>query len=508
MFAKSAADDDNGTRRMAFPSRAFRPSGSAAFKSAPIHPAEMALAAVLAAWVVFVSWAFGTMHVWAQFTAMALAGLAFALAVFPRRIPDTLTIAQPVRVLVRLPLFWLGLALLGYVALQASNPAWVWRQDDKVWWLERRDALTWLPAGIDAPLDRMSTWRVLVIWASPFLAVTAAWLGLTRRRTVQFLTVLFVVNATAIALLGIVQKVSGTNKIFWEYAFKAEVFGTFIYRNHGAAYLLLGIAVALGLGIRHYLHGEARGARSTPAPVFAFLAVLLAAGVVVSTSRLGAVFGSGLMVLLLGVFATQLLRSGLARRTLPIFAAIAVTGFGGWALSQVDLERFFQRFSELTDGEGEASLHIRVSAAEMAREMWVDHPWLGIGAGGYRHLEALYSPRVPVLPREITFTDRNRHHVSRYWTHDAHNDHLQLLAELGLAGGLLAYGLLAGGLAALTARHRRSNSLVYAVLLATMTLLVLAVFDFPFLNPAILGSLALLIPLACRWADLEPTSAG
>lgn len=488
--------------------RAFRFGSSAALKSVPIHPAEKALTATLAAWLLFLPWAFGTMHVWAQGISLALAGAALLPALFPRRIPDTLDISSPVRVLLRLPLFWMGLALLGYVAIQALNPSWVWRQDDKAWWLERRAAIAWLPSGIDAPFDRMNAWRTAAIWAAPLLAASAAWIGLTRRRTVQFLLVLFVLSATAVALLGMIQKFSGTNQIFWVFTFKAEIFGSFVYRNHGAAFLLLGIAGALGLGIRHYLHGELRGSRSTPAPVFAFLAAVLAAGIVVSTSRVGAVFGAILIMLLLGTFALQLRRTGLARRTLPIIAAIIVTGFGGWFLTQVDLERFFQRFEDLAGREGEASLHTRIVAAEMAREMFADHRWFGIGAGGYRHLEPAYTGRNPMLAREIGFHGNGRHHVERYWTHDAHNDHLQLLAELGVAGGLLVYGLLAGGLSALTAGTRRRHPVVYATTAGVLVIILLAVFDFPFLNPAILGSLVLLIPLACRWADLEPASAG
>lgn len=492
---------------MSLSPRAFRPARASALKSAPIHPAETALTAVLAAWLIFLPWAFGTRDGWAQGTSLGLAALAFLLAVFPRRIPETLEVARPLRLLVRLPLFWLGLAVLGYVAVQAANPAWSFVRNETSWWLEPRDHFAWLPHGIDAPFERMNQWRVLLIWAAPVLAVTAAWLGLTRRRTVQFLAVLLVLNTTAVALLGMLQRFTGTNKIYWHFSVPGEAFGSFFYRNHGAQFLLLGLGLALGLGIRHYLHGEARGARSTPAPVFGFLAVVIAAGLVVSTSRLGAVFGAALVVVLLGVFAGQLSRTGLARRTLPLLAAIVVVGFGGWFLAQVDLSRFFQRFQDLAKGEGEASLHIRVSGAELARDMWTAQPWFGHGAAAYLHVEPHFTPGIPVLPRETMFYGNGHHHVQHFRTRDAHNDHLQLLAEMGLVGAALVYALLAAGLAALTAPARRGHPVVYATLVTVLTLVTLATLDFPFVNPAILGTFALLFPLACRWADLEPAAS-
>lgn len=492
---------------MSLSPRAFRSASAQALKSVPLHPAEKALTTVLAGWLVFLPWAFGTRDGWAQGVSLGLAGLAFVFSLLPRQIPDTREIARPARLLLRLPLFWLGLVVLSYVAVQALNPAWTYVRSESSWWLEKREHLTWLPHGIAAPFEQMNAWRMLLIWSAPFLAVTAAWLGLTRRRSVQFLAVLLVVNATAIALLGMAQRLTGTNKVFWHFAVPGEAFGSFFYRNHAAAFLLLGLGLALGLGTRHYLHGEARGARSTPAPVFGFLGVLIGAGLVVSTSRLGVVFGAALVVVLLGIFAVQLSRSGLARRTLPVLAGTVIVGFGSWFLAQVDLDRFFQRFKNLARAEGESSLHIRVSGAELARDMFNAQPWFGHGAGSFRHVETHFTPGIPVLPRETRFNARGRHSVQHYRMRDAHNDHLQLLAEMGLVGSALVYGLLAGGLAALTAPKRRGHPVVYATLVAVLTVVTLAALDLPFVNAAIIGTFTLLFPLACRWADLEPATS-
>ncbi len=490
---------------MSLTPRAFRSPNSQSLQSVPLHPAERALSGVLALWLLFLPWSLGTREIWAQWTSLGLAALAFVLALLPRRLAGYLHIAQPARVLARLPLFWMSIMLVAYVTIQALNPAWEWKSNDTYWWLEKRDYVKWLPHSVDAPMERMNPWRMLLIWSAPLLTVTAAWLGLTRRRSVQWLSVLVVLNAVAIAVLGMTQRLSGTEKIFWHYDFKHEVFGSFVYRNHGAQFLLLGLGLALGLGIRHYLHGLARGARSTPASIFAFFAIAIAAGIVVSTSRLGVVFGAGLVVLVLGIFAVNLCRAGLTQSVLPLVSAIVLVGFGIWFLSQVGMGRFFDRFQSLTKSEGEASLHIRISGAELGREMFWTQPLFGHGAGTYRHMEPSFTPNIPILPRLTRFY-KGHHTVQHFRMRDAHNDHLQLLAEMGLIGCALIYGLLAGGLAALTSPLRRTHPVVYATLATALTILALAALDFPFVNAAILGTFALLFPLACRWADLERAS--
>jgi O-antigen ligase len=472
-------------------------------KTSPIHPAEQALTGVLMLWLGLQTWAFGAMHPPTQWAALGLAALAFALALHPRNLSDLAVKLVPSRILWRLPGWWLGVALLAYVAIQALNPGWIWRIEGSNWWAGPREAISWLPSGIEAPFEKMNTWRMLVILGSPVLAGTAIWLGITRRRSVQVLATFFVLNACAIAILGVAQRFTGTNHIFWTYAFKAEIFGTFIYRNHAAAFLLLGIAAALGLAFRHYLHGEVRGARSTPAPVFAFLAVLLTAAVVVSTSRQGAVWGAILIIITCGAFAWRLTRSRIVRRALPFVAAVVVVGFGTWSLSQADLSRFFARMRGLAAQEGEASLQIRLAGAEMTRLMFRDHVLFGMGAGSFRHVEPHYAQRIPQVTQEVRFWSGGDISSPRYWLQYTHNDHLQVLAELGLLGGALVYALVAGALAALTARGRSRHPFAVSIAIGVLTLLGFAVFDFPFANPAVLSSAVFLVLVAARWAELE-----
>ena len=94
----------------------------------PLHPREKWFLGVVLLLLVFLPWAFGTMHVWSQVTALSLSLLALLLALWPRFYSSDLTEGPEFHLrswprLIRFPLFWLGLALLGYIALQAANPS-------------------------------------------------------------------------------------------------------------------------------------------------------------------------------------------------------------------------------------------------------------------------------------------------------------------------------------------------------------------------------------------------
>src|SRR5882672_11054389 len=94
----------------------------------PLHPLEKTLLTLVVAELVFLSWALSGFMVWSQFVSLALCTLALAVSLLPRNNYDSTERraplrSYPVRRLVRFPPFWLGLAFLGYMLIQALNPA-------------------------------------------------------------------------------------------------------------------------------------------------------------------------------------------------------------------------------------------------------------------------------------------------------------------------------------------------------------------------------------------------
>jgi len=118
----------------------------------------------------------------------------------------------------------------------------------------------------------------------------------------------------------------------------------------------------------------------------------------------------------------------------------------------------------------------RVAPALAAWEMFRDHPWTGVGPGAYHYGYTAYKTRVweryGNAIRGTTPTTFG----------DAHNDHLQLLAETGVPGYLLFLGVIAALWLAVRqgsgddVRSRIARTLVVPV---SGTFLMLALAQFP-----------------------------
>src|SRR3954464_14838890 len=130
----------------------------------PLHPLEKAVLVAVCVHLCFLPWALGTMHPWSQITSLVLASIGLTLALIPRLYrgdyllpihigepttqnrgpnihlsssdrkvseshpqlsafspqPSAMRLSPWPRLL-RFPIFWIGLALLGYIVLQALN---------------------------------------------------------------------------------------------------------------------------------------------------------------------------------------------------------------------------------------------------------------------------------------------------------------------------------------------------------------------------------------------------
>lgn len=110
-------------------------------KRLKIHPLEVALLWVVALHLIFLPWAIGGMRLWGQLISLGFAVVTFALALIPRHYTEEHTGANSFRLvmwprLIRFPLCWIGLLLLGYIVLQGINPAWIYRTDGINWLID------------------------------------------------------------------------------------------------------------------------------------------------------------------------------------------------------------------------------------------------------------------------------------------------------------------------------------------------------------------------------------
>jgi O-antigen ligase len=443
------------------------------------------------------------MHIWSQVTALLLSGMAFVLALWPRRYSGELTDRaeyrlQPWPRLRRFPLFWLGLALLACLGVQAFNPSWVWTRNATTWWLVRVNDVPWLPTSIEAPFDRFNPWRQFIIYATVWLSSCAVWVGLTRRKSARILLGAMVMNAMLVAVVGLVHKASGAAKLLWLRGFPDAVsFASFVYRNHAGAYFGLMAFAALGLTGWHFFTGQRRAARSTPAPLWLLGTALLVFAVVYSLSR-----GAILSVTVFGLAASGALLAlrftNATRSTTPALVNIATFSVIlislGFIVRELDFSAVHTRFLEIyRHGAGDSALVGRAAAREAAEEMLADHWLRGVGAGGFRHLFPEYLKGYPDIYRD-----------GRYFWEHAHNDWLEIPVELGLPGVLLL--ALAGAWAVRAWLKQRGwrHPVALMVAFGLGQVLLHACMDFPLQCPAILVTWAVLLVLSLRWLELDP----
>ena len=473
----------------------------------PLAGRERALLGVTATHLCFLPWALGTMHPWSQFTSLGLALTGAGIVLLPRAReqplnPEPTALEWPGAKLARFPVFWAGLILLTYFLVQAINPAWRFQRNEGSWWLEALAPVTWLPTGVEAPFARSNPWRALMVGAALWLLVCSVWAGFTRRRSYHLLFTLLAGNAVLLAVLGVLQKLSGAKGILWAYVpSNAGFLATFIYPNHASPYFNLMIALTIGLAWRHYQRAHRRIEPVARARLLTLGAVVMGGAVLFSYSRAAIVLLAVYVVAMGAWLGARRLAGGTASRDHPEFLPLAgaLTLGLGLGLGSLRAEKLYNRFAPL----------VRTPAAEsadrsLARQATVDmfHArWLyGWGAGCFRYGFPLFARNYPGI---YGAADQPR----LYWEY-AHSDWLQFPAEVGVAGLVPTSVILGWGTRELLRRRFWRNPVAGSTALGATLVLAHAWVDFVFQNPAVLFTWSVLFVAIGRWVELDRSGSG
>ncbi|AOS45883.1 O-Antigen ligase [Lacunisphaera limnophila] len=502
----------------------------------PLHPLERAVLTVVALHLCFLPWALGATNTWSQITSLCLSTLGILLALIPRTYAPGEWPGQPlisggnhpeqaqrverannqqqttnnrrnsgaIRVsalprLLKFPLFWIGLALLAYIALQGYNPSWVWERNESTWWLRRVNDIPWLPTSIDTPFERFNLWRQAIIYASTWLTLCTVWVGFTRRRTIELLLLVLVVNATMLAITGFgFRMLHAPEFLLWfdERMPNVITFASFIYKNHAGAWLALMTVLFVVLATDRHLRSMQKMDRSSPAVIFVLGALLLFFAEIFTLSRGGTVLLAAYLIISLSIFFGYRLLSRSESTThpaVPFMVTLMVVLVVGYGASQLDFRSVERRFSMLLqDKITDESVLSREKSHLANTDMLGDYWQRGVGAGGFRFLYPEYIKKHP----EVYRGGRN------FWEH-AHNDWLQIPIELGAPGSAL---LLLGAswcLLGMLKRHVWRDLAALLLVLGLGQTLLHATFDFPLQNPAVLVTWCVLAVLVLRRLELE-----
>jgi O-antigen ligase/tetratricopeptide (TPR) repeat protein len=294
------------------------------------------------------------------------------------------------------------------------------------------------------------------------------------------------VNATLLALFALLQAMSWGGKI---YGIRPTAIqngwltgGPFVCHNHLAAYLNLGLGLALGLllaAIRE--EGSAWGTRrpgGRGVHLWAAFAVgLIVVGILGSHSRcgsLGMVVATAAMALILRLKTVRLSARFVAALLLvPVF------------LIALGSSSPFQRLATILDPLS-TSLRIRLLVWEAGLRAWRIDPIWGTGLGSFAAVTTQFYP----------VDDGN------FYSH-AENEYLHVLIE----GGCVGFGLALWGLAAMArltwralaaARPRRDLALILGALFGGLALLVQNLSDFALHIPGVAIAAVILGAHLCR----------
>ena len=450
--------------------------------------------------VVFTPWALGTTQTWSIWTANVIAFVLGVLLLI-KKVALAFSSIRPPR--------WAGgnesknpwmRAILGlnilvllYILVSGLNSRAAF--DEGSLRFIYRDSISWLPHSYDSHSTWFVFWQALgltfIFWA------LHDWLsGKTKTESTRSgdppsgipdrlrrLLWVLSLNAALVAIEGIIQRLSGSNKVLFlvipRFDTLAESqFGPWAYRSNAAQYFNLVWPVTLGFWFWLVTASERRMARSSRMGADARLlllptAILLAATPIISSSRASFLVS---LLLVLGTFVLLVAFRGRAslfsRMIVPIvlLAALGLGAYLGW-------DQLKPRLDQLWKGDTSGRGTIYTNAIPMVGDYFV----LGSGPGTFPPLYQLY-----------------RKDPSMEWEAYAHNDWLEFLITFGIFGeSLLVLILLGCLLRYFRGGGMRAPGIFYAFLLLSLYgCLLNALVDFPLRIYSILFVFILLCAIA------------
>ena len=353
-----------------------------------------------------------------------------------------------------------------------------------------------LPSTVDVV---RTTEKVSLLTGVMALSVALFYL-VRRRRDIRHILNIIFINSLVLGIVGTVFNLMGTDRILGMFdPVNTMFFSSFRYHNHWAGFTLLCLGVGLALYSYYHSKDDARKSRSRTSTFFLGMLFFLALSIPLSGGRTGM-----LLLIVMGVLfffrlwwsEIQKRRRGYHRRYLltKLVAVVTVVMVVTWLIYQlgeemiqVRWEKSIHRYEDILRGE---AMEMRVYSTRDTQGMALDKPWWGWGLGSFTYAFKLYAG-----PEFY----RGKHYLRMEF---AHQDWLQYWAELGTVGfaALLALPVF---IVIIVLRRGKSNPVTGWLAVGCGLILVMACFEFPLSNPAIIALFFILGTLAAKYALLE-----
>lgn len=364
---------------------------------------------------------------------------------------------------------WLILALL--------NPSHLGSEAEG--WTPNPSYRPWLPGAVDRWYAGQWSWYWLVGLAQFGILRMVIQSGAEARRFALGI----VCHVLLLTVVGLWFWSIGTEKLLGHWALEGQIFSSFIYKNHWAAYALMGAGLSAGLALAvPETEPDPRRAGSRRLFLGSAFALILA-----SIPLPGSRSGTVLAMLLLTLAGWSYLRArgreerspkgivliGASAVLLLTAALVAPAVEQGWERS---VSQYF-RDGDLEDKD------IRVRIARDTLGMIEASPWFGWGPGGFA--AAFPAFRGKGYPWDVERGDFMQ-------IQDAHSDWLQIPAEYGVPAAAI---LAAAALVLLLRGSLQASRGLRFGMIGPWLVLAYAGVEFPFQNPAVLILWASLLAL-------------
>jgi O-antigen ligase len=452
-----------------------------------IRAREWLVAISAGATLAFTAWGLGGVQMWTLHVLLVGGLFTLSSAVINVRFskfPYFSLSNQTLRRLISWPPFWFSFLFLLYLLIGALNPAAELVRDERGWWVEAVQAplATWLPTSVRSDYQPMNAWRVLASFTATFTLIWGLWAGLTRRKSVLLVLWCLLLSGAGMGLVAILQHLTEAKAVLWTFPSSNKHFwGSFFYRNQGAAYLNLILVTAGALFFYHAKRTREFSRSGGPHFLCFVFFALTAASIGLALSRGGILFGGILTSAFLALLVLFGLQSIFHLRSLWLsLIPVVILGLGAFlAISYIDFDAIEERFGDIGETIETADQDTRAISTQATWEMAQERLALGWGAGSFRYI-------FPMYQRNYLEIHYARYHQKKGWVgrkvfHYAHNDIVQFIAEYGAIGsGLVLLTLLW----ILFSAFRIFSFSAFFLLVGFATSMSHAFFDFIFNSPA------------------------
>jgi O-antigen ligase len=285
---------------------------------------------------------------------------------------------------------------------------------------------------------------------------------LLRASQARKLTVIFVLYGFTLAALALLQGITRSDKLLWirQPRLGGWIYGSYVNHNHYAGLMELLMPIPLVLSLTHMAHRKERTA--------AGIAAAIMTGTVFLSGSRGGMLAIVVEFIVLAVILVRYkkgIRIALGVGAFAVALVCLLAWLGGPQLSE--------RVSSISsEARTEISGGMRLSIDRDAFRMFLERPLLGWGLRAF-----------PVVYPQF------RSFYTNFFVNEAHNDYLQLLAEMGLLGfGVMVWFLVVLYRTALGKIGNWTSDMTGAVTLACLLgstgILVHSLFDFNLQIPA------------------------